>query len=105
MRTDTVPCGQGCHGYAPRYSKESQQVLRTVLHAVRHVATDIFGKIQDFRSPLDLLPALLAGNASSDRTVDFSSFHTAALWVGGSLTSLGAQCFLPLLDPQYFKTS
>eukprot|EP00884_Botryococcus_braunii_P000177 jgi/Botrbrau1/1015/Bobra.114_1s0053.1 len=88
IRGAAVAAPKGCRGYAPHYGKEAQEVLRVVLHAVRHVAADIFGKIQDFRSPVDLLPALLAGNASLDRTVDFSSFHTAALWVGGSLTSL-----------------
>lgn len=80
-----------CRGYAPGYHAEAKVVLRTVLHATRHVAADVFGKLQDTRSLLDLLPAMLAGRVSADRAFDFSTFHTAVLWVGGTLTSFGAR--------------
>jgi hypothetical protein len=80
---------QVCRGHAPQYSPEATAALRKVLHAARHIAVDALGSLNDCRSQLDLLPLLLAGTASADRRLDFSSFHTAVLWLGGSVASVG----------------
>ena len=80
---------QVCRGHAPRYSSDAAAELRRVLHAARHVAAESLGPVFSCRSHEDLLPMLLAGGISPDRSLDFSTFHTALLWAGGSLACVG----------------
>ena len=81
---------QDCRGIAPRYDAAATAQLREVLYAARHVLTEATGGLPDSRTGQDLLPMLLQGKAAHQRIVDFSRFHTAALWLGPTLAAVGA---------------
>lgn len=75
---------------APQYDEAARQQLKEVLYAVRHLLTEATGGLPDSRTGQDLLPMLLQGRAAPQRAVDFSRFHTAALWLGPTLVAAGA---------------
>ncbi|KAK9903346.1 hypothetical protein WJX75_003447 [Coccomyxa subellipsoidea] len=89
IRGTAVSAPQDCRGIAPRYDAAATAQLREVLYAARHVLTEATGGLPDSRTGQDLLPMLLQGKAAHLCIVDFSRFHTAALWLGPTLAAVG----------------
>ncbi len=93
---------QACRGWAPLYDEAERSRLRDVLWAARQVLTESFGGgLPDARVGGDLLPLLLQGwrgapesdsrqsHSAATGACDFSGFHTAVLFSGSSLVSVG----------------
>lgn len=86
----SAPQMQTCRGFAPRHTAEQQQGLRQALAAARFVLGECFSRLWDSRLGVDLVPWMLQGKCSPDRRLDFSGFHTAVLWAGGTVVSVGS---------------
>lgn len=82
---------QGCRGYAPRYPPEAVTKLHKNLVAARHVIAETCTPIQDLMSGKDLVPLLLQGwvEEADGTWLDLSGFHSALLWQGTTLLSIG----------------
>ena len=81
---------QDCQGHAPNYGEGARGTLRETLYAVRHLFHEAMGPLQDSRTGQDLVPMLLQGKVLRRHLLDFSSFHTAVLWLGPSIIAAGA---------------